>query len=115
LAESGCQNYVRQSKRKSHCFGIKHTIVVDGYTTEISKTVFILSKSIHDVVSFMYVIPQEESCDTKNCMGQLIIDALVKGTMEAGGSAENVEQHYAVVVRDNKSASIAGARIVEEK
>jgi len=40
--ESDCQNYARQTKRKCHCLVIKY-IWCDGYTTEISAKVFILS------------------------------------------------------------------------
>jgi len=57
--EPDCQNYARQSKRKCHCFG-KKIIWCDGYTAEISEKVFLLSEFIHNVVSFMDMIPQEE-------------------------------------------------------
>jgi len=77
--------------------------------------VFIFSESIHDVVSFMDIIPQGESHATGLFIGQLMMNSLVKGTVEAGGSADDVEEHYAAVVRDNIASNIAGGKFVEEK
>jgi len=77
--------------------------------------VFIFSESIHDVVSFMDIIPQGESHATGLFIGQLMMNSLVKGTVEAGGSADAVEEHYAAVVRDNIASNIAGGKFVEEK
>jgi len=91
------------------------TIGLDGYTTEIQEKVYIFSESVRDVVSFMDIIPQGESRATGNFMGQLMMNSLVKGTVEAGGNADDVEEHYAAVVGDNIASNIAGGKLVEEK
>jgi len=49
-------------------------------------------------------------------MGQLMLKALLEGTIEAGGKGEcDVENYYAAVVGDNVAANVAGAKQVEEK
>jgi len=95
--------------------GSLRTVGIDGFTTEIQEKVFIFSESIGELISFKDLVPQEESHATGEYMGKLMIDALVKGAVESGGTENDVENLYAAIAGDNMSANLAGAKIMEDQ
>ena len=99
-------------KRRS---GALCTIGLDGFTSEIHEKVFLFSESFGSMVSFKDLISQDEHRATGEFMAELMVNALKKGTVAAGGNESDVEQFYAAVVGDNISSNLAGAKILESK
>jgi len=88
---------------------------IDGFKTKKGEKVFLFSESIGNLVSFKDIVAQDESCATGKYIGNLMINALVNGTIDAGGTDADVEDFYAAVVGDNMAANIAGAKKMEER
>jgi len=83
------------------------TISLNGYITEIQENVYVFSESICDVVSFMDII---RDIKYQRTLHWITADEFIgKRTMEAGGSADDIEEHYAAMVGDNIATNIAGA------
>jgi len=96
--------------------GPLRTVGIDGFTTEIQEKVFMVSEYLGDLVSFKELVVQDESHATGEDTGHWMIDALVKATIEAGGTERDVENFYAAVVGDNNVyANVAGAQIMQER
>jgi len=95
--------------------GVLCTIGVDGFKTEINVKVFIFSELVGTMVSFKDLIAQEEERATGKYMGKIMIDCLIKGTVDLGGFASDVEKFYAAVVADNISSNLASAKLLQQK
>jgi len=94
--------------------GILWTVGINGFISEVGEKVFNFTKFIGDIVSFKDLVAQEESRATDQYIGHLMIDSLVKGMVEAGGTERDVESFYAAVVADNIAANLSGAKIMED-